>query len=231
MLATLVEDPQPTKFEFRICRPDGRLRSLAGYMHPVYSSTGILKGFHGTSLDITGRVQPPEPSFIAKIKADGRPLPGQVSRRVPTVSIDVDGTLCNILQGLMDKAVEINPIEVFDWRQAVCARDCRKCGSSVCVEENCLSRSGKTNLVAAKDLAFKTAGFYEDLEPFAAEDMDLLKWHLLARRFACYFVATRRDVDAAGELGDARMQTLAWLEAVPDFRIPWCDCRCPRPHP
>lgn len=135
-----------------------------------------------------------ESSFIAQLEAPVDQAPHSLGYRRPTVSFDLDGTLANTVQSLLDIASELHPEVIYGW------------------EDVRVSLPNMVDLIgAARKRALEIPHFWENIEAFDSEEMSMIADQIEAGRYAAVFVSTRQDLQTPGDCGDARILSAAWL--------------------
>jgi len=199
-----------TVYELRIVTKSGEVKLLRGDPTASYSDSGEFLGFTGTLTDITA---------WAKIVGEARPTnpsaslsrPQSTDNRMPTVSFDMDGTLCDTPRAIRGILSEQDSLESYSWKQIACSSNCFACGN--CMRAALPGASpARLRVRDAKLLAHQTPRFWETLQPFDEDDLDLIRDQMQLQRFAAVFIATRLDLDTPGELSDARLLSAAWLD-------------------
>ena len=199
-----------TAYELRIVTKSGEVKFLRGDPTASFSDSGEFLGFTGTFTDITA---------CAEItRGAGRANPSAILRRrrsadnrMPTVSFDMDGTLCDTPRAIRGILSEQDSLESYSWKQIACSSNCYTCGN--CMRAALPGASpARLRVRGAKLLAHQTPRFWETLQPFDEDDLDLIRDQMQLQRFAAVFIATRRDLDTPGELSDARLLSAAWLD-------------------
>jgi len=197
------------EYDCRIVTKSGMVKTVRVTRRSVFSSTGEFQGTSGTITDITERtVEGGGPHFLDDV--DKHPVPGMAKNHLPTVSFDMDGTLCNTFQGFLDILAQRHPEDSYSWEDLFCSGNCRRCGTCLCSSSD-LSRTHQ-NLRSARRTAFNTPRFWTTIEPFDREELALIRDQIQAQRFAAIFVATRRDLDTPGVPSDARLLSTMWLD-------------------
>jgi PAS domain S-box-containing protein len=198
-----------SSYDTRIVTKSGEVKVMRSTTVASFSESGEFQGFTGKLTDITNRVAGKYcPHFLDCVEK--RPAAIIPNHHAPTVSFDMDGTLCNTYQALLDILTEQNPVDSYSWQELFCSGNCRRCGTCMCESSGDASLSSR-RILAGKRRAHRTPRFWETIEPFDEDDLKLIRDQLQIQLYAAVFVATRRDLDTPDELADARLLSASWL--------------------
>lgn len=135
---------------------------------------------------------------------------------VPTISFDLDGCLANRAQAILDLITANNPFAMYDWRRMNCTGDCEQCSSCICINpqsgSSLFTALTVTDYQRAQNEALNTPNFWTNIEPYDAEELQTIGYQMAGGRYAAVFVANRANLNFKGFAGDARLQSIKWLE-------------------